>query len=106
MLAADETPSCCFSLPLLPRSSRRSFLDDPLTLAIAPPIDETPDQRLARELAEAEAKRRNDEIDEQLRRERESGKKKKPVKLLLLGQSESGKTATLKSAALHTPLTQ
>lgn len=56
----------------------------------------------------------SDEIDEQLRKEREVGKgKKKPVKLLLLGasasicsgsrsesfagQSESGKTATLKS---------
>lgn len=91
--------------------------DDPLTLAIAPPPDETPEQRQIREAAEAEAKRVSDEIDEQIRKERElERKKKRPVKLLLLGQlskflkshpflmflrwvgqSESGKTATLKS---------
>jgi len=97
----------------------RSFEEDPLTLAIAPPADETPEQRYAREVAEAEARKVSDEIDEQLKREREGEKrKKKPVKLLLLGtflsvpstgllwtnfgpvtgQSESGKTATLKSS--------
>ena len=59
---------------------------DPLTLAIAPPPDETPEQRLVREAAEAEAKRISDEIDEQIRRDREQMKKmKKPMKLLLLG---------------------
>nr|GAT45923.1 predicted protein [Mycena chlorophos] len=75
----------------------RSYEDDPLTLAMAPPPNETPAQREARERAEREASRISDEIDAQLRRERETEKKKKPVKLLLLGQSESGKTATLKS---------
>jgi len=75
--------------------------EDPLTLALAPPPNETYEQRIAREAAEAEAKRINDEIDEQLRREREQDrKKKKPIKLLLLGQSESGKTATLKNFQL------
>lgn len=66
----------------------RSLEDiDPLTLAIAPPPDETPEQRQIREAAEAEAKRVSDEIDEQIRKERESDKRKrKPVKLLLLGQ--------------------
>ena len=60
--------------------------EDPLSLALAPPIDETPEQRQIREAKEVEAKRVNDEIDEQLRRERENErKKKKPVKLLLLG---------------------
>ncbi|KAF8816932.1 G-alpha-domain-containing protein [Phlegmacium glaucopus] len=80
----------------------RSLEDiDPLTLAIAPPPDETPEQRQIREAAEAEAKRISDEIDEQIRKERElDRKKKKPVKLLLLGQSESGKTATLKNFQL------
>ncbi|KDR78260.1 hypothetical protein GALMADRAFT_209667 [Galerina marginata CBS 339.88] len=74
---------------------------DPLTLAIAPPPDETYEQRLVREAAEAEAKRISDEIDEQIRKEREADRrKKKPVKLLLLGQSESGKTATLKNFQL------
>ncbi|KAF8900438.1 guanine nucleotide binding protein, alpha subunit [Gymnopilus junonius] len=66
-----------------------------------PPPDETYEQRLQREAAEAEAKRISDEIDEQLRKEREADRRKrKPVKLLLLGQSESGKTATLKNFQL------
>ncbi|KAF5375428.1 hypothetical protein D9615_007931 [Tricholomella constricta] len=84
-----------------PSAMGRSFEEDPLTLAMAPPPDETPEQRQAREAAEAEAKKISDEIDEQIRREREGDrKKKKPVKLLLLGQSESGKTATLKNFQL------
>lgn len=64
----------------------RSLDEDPLTLALAPPPDETPEQRATREAAEIEAKRVSDEIDEQIRKEREAErKKKKPVKLLLLG---------------------
>lgn len=65
----------------------RSLEDiDPLAQAIAPPADETPEQRQIREAAEAEAKRISDEIDEQIQKERElSRTKKKPVKLLLLG---------------------
>ncbi|KAK0200793.1 guanine nucleotide binding protein, alpha subunit [Desarmillaria ectypa] len=75
--------------------------DDPLTLALAPPPDETPEQKQQREAAEAEAQRRSDEIDEQIQKERElERRKKRPVKLLLLGQSESGKTATLKNFQL------
>ncbi|KAJ3562857.1 hypothetical protein NP233_g9319 [Leucocoprinus birnbaumii] len=75
--------------------------DDPLTLALLPPPDETPEQRAVREAAEAEAKRVSDEIDEQIKRERENERRRKrPVKLLLLGQSESGKTATLKNFQL------
>ncbi|KAJ6539923.1 guanine nucleotide binding protein, alpha subunit [Mycena sp. CBHHK59/15] len=78
----------------------RSYEEDPLTAAMAPPENETPAEREARERAEAEARRVSDEIDAQLRREREGEKKRKPVKLLLLGQSESGKTATLKNFQL------
>ncbi|KAH8824047.1 guanine nucleotide binding protein, alpha subunit [Flagelloscypha sp. PMI_526] len=79
----------------------RSLDDDPLTLALQPPEDETPAERSLREHYEAEARRISDEIDEQIRREREAEKKKRrPVKLLLLGQSESGKTATLKNFQL------
>ncbi|TFK29138.1 G-alpha-domain-containing protein [Coprinopsis marcescibilis] len=75
--------------------------NDPLTQAIAPPPNETPEQRQLREAAETEAKKISDEIDLRLRRETEGEKKKKrPVKLLLLGQSESGKTATLKNFQL------
>lgn len=62
--------------------------DDPLTLALMPPPDETLEQRQAREAAEAEAKRVSDEIDEQIKRERENERRKRrPVKLLLLGKS-------------------
>lgn len=68
-----------------------NYDDDPLTAALAPPPDETAEQRELREAAEAEARRVSDEIDEQLRNERMALKKKKaPVKVLLLGQSESG----------------
>ena len=64
---------------------------DPLTAAIAPPPDETPDARAVRLSAEAEARRISDEIDEQLKQERVSRRKQRPcVKVLLLGQSESG----------------
>jgi guanine nucleotide-binding protein alpha-1 subunit len=71
----------------------RSFEDanDPLTALMAPPEDETPEQRSVREAREAEARRVSNEIDEQIRSERAAAKKKKkPVKVLLLGQSESG----------------
>lgn len=64
---------------------------DPLTLAAAPPKDETPAQRIVREKSEAEARRINDAIDEQIKKEKAASKRKKrPVKVLLLGQSESG----------------
>jgi hypothetical protein len=66
-------------------------MDDPLTLAVAPPLNETPEQRTKRELAETRAKMISDEIDGQLQSERAARKgKKKPVKVLVLGQSESG----------------
>lgn len=64
--------------------------DDPLTLALAPPPNETEAQREARLKAETEARRVSDRIDEQLKAERAALRRKKPVKVLLLGQSESG----------------
>jgi len=69
----------------------RSLDEDPLTLAMAPPPNETFEQRQIREAAEAEAKRVSDEIDEQIRKERELLRRtKKPVKLLLLGAFPHG----------------
>jgi guanine nucleotide-binding protein alpha-1 subunit len=66
--------------------------DDPLTLAVAPPLNETPEESARRESAEIAAKKVSDDIDNQLRSERAARKgKKKPVKVLVLGQSESGK---------------
>ncbi len=65
--------------------------DDPFYVFLAPPRDETPEQRVEREQKEADTRKRNDEIDEMLRVEKAAMKKrKKSVKVLLLGQSESG----------------
>ncbi|EMD34917.1 heterotrimeric G-protein alpha subunit [Gelatoporia subvermispora B] len=75
----------------------RSIDEDPLSLAIAPPPNETTEEREVRLKAEAEARKISDRIDEQLKAERAALKKKKPIKVLLLGQSESGKSTTLKN---------
>ncbi|KAI0056839.1 G-alpha-domain-containing protein [Artomyces pyxidatus] len=77
----------------------RSFeAEDPLAAAIAPPPDETPSQREARERSEAEARRVSDEIDKQIRSERAALQRRRDsVRVLLLGQSESGKSTTLKN---------
>lgn len=75
------------------RSSIESI--DPLTLACAPPADETPEEREVRLYQEAEAKRVSDAIDDELKAERaELRKKKRIVKVLLLGQAESGMLCT------------
>lgn len=73
---------------------------DPLTLALAPPPDESPADRWAREQREAAARLTSEQIDAQIKAEKLAMKKKgKPVKILLLGQSESGKSTTVKSAS-------
>ncbi|KAF9238640.1 guanine nucleotide binding protein, alpha subunit [Melanogaster broomeanus] len=76
--------------------------DDPFASALAPPANETASEKEGRERAEAEARRISESIDEEIRQERTAlKKKKKPVKVLLLGQSESGKSATLKNFQIH-----
>jgi ATPase subunit of ABC transporter with duplicated ATPase domains len=79
----------------MPRTS--SLTPDPLTIAAAPPPNETQEQQAKRLERENEARRVSNEIDEKLRAEGAALKKNRTVKLLLLGQSESGKTTTLKS---------
>ena len=72
----------------------RSFDEtvDPLARIIAPPAGETPEERRTRERGEADAKRISEQIDEALKAEREERKSKRNnrLKVLLLGQSESG----------------
>lgn len=64
---------------------------DPFAEFLRPPLNETPSERATRRIREAEEKRISDAIDEQIRQERQILQKQKElVKVLLLGQSESG----------------
>ncbi|KDQ53612.1 hypothetical protein JAAARDRAFT_39301 [Jaapia argillacea MUCL 33604] len=77
-------------------------LDDPLAMAIAPPVNESEEQRALRERDEVNARRVSEEIDAQLKTEKLALKKKKKcVKVLLLGQSESGKSTTIKNFQIN-----
>ncbi|CAA7268801.1 unnamed protein product [Cyclocybe aegerita] len=71
---------------------------DPFYELMQPPLDETPAQKTARQKRELDAQRVSDQIDEDIKQERARAKKNKSVvKVLLLGQSESGKSTTLKN---------
>ena len=63
---------------------------DPLDEVLKPPPDETEQERIERLEREENAKRVSNAIDESIRAERLVMKKRKVVRLLLLGQSESG----------------
>jgi hypothetical protein len=76
---------------------RRRTISDPLSAALLPPTNESPIERDLRLKAEIDAKKVSDNIDEMIRQERNEQKKSKAeVNVLLLGQSESGKSTTLK----------
>ena len=65
----------------------RAYEDDPLTWAMAPPPNETEEEKAERLRVEAEAKRISDLIDEELNKQRQAERRgPKPVKLLLLGK--------------------
>ncbi|KAG5646840.1 hypothetical protein DXG03_002217 [Asterophora parasitica] len=86
------------------QSIGRGLDEDPLTKAMAPPPNETEVEREERLAAERAAQIRSDAIDEELNRQRINEKKTKCVRVLLLGQSESGKSTTLKNFQLfHSP---
>lgn len=69
---------------------KRAVDEDPLSVLLAPPPNETAEERETRLRLEAEARSISERIDEQLKAERAALKKNRPVKVLLLGQSESG----------------
>lgn len=68
---------------------------DPLDDVLRPPVDETDEERSIRLQTEERAKRVSDAIDEAIRQERQAAKKKDVVRILLLGQSESGTTVLI-----------
>ncbi|KAJ7637089.1 G-protein alpha subunit-domain-containing protein [Roridomyces roridus] len=83
-LSLDHATHIATHMPTKVR--RRSVDDDPFTVALAPPEDETLEQRDVRLLLEQEAKEISNSIDEQLSREKkESQRGPRPVKVLLLG---------------------
>jgi hypothetical protein len=69
---------------MLPDPTSVSMSDDPLTVAMQPPPDETLEERQAREKNEVAAKLRSESIDQYLKL---SGKQDKFTKLLVLGTS-------------------
>lgn len=69
--------------------SRQDHDEDPLWLAIRPPPNESPEQAALRKKREADAKAISDRIDEAIRAESAQLKKKKIVRLLLLGAFQS-----------------
>lgn len=74
--------------------------NDPFAVFLTPPPNETQEERILREKKDAEAQRESDRIDDEIRMEKAAAKKQQGglVKVLLLGQSESGKSTTLKSS--------
>lgn len=69
----------------------RSRSPDPLTLAIAPPANETAQQRIAREAEEERKRQISASIDAEIKAEKAALKKRgKQIKVLVLGQSNSG----------------
>lgn len=75
--------------------ARTPPLNDPLDEALKPPPNETPEERAERLAKEESAKRVSLAIDESIKAEKQILKKRKVVRLLLLGQSESGKCLSL-----------
>ncbi|KAG7095787.1 hypothetical protein E1B28_006488 [Marasmius oreades] len=71
---------------------------DPFYHFMQPPANETPEETSARLKREADAQRVSDAIDEDIKQHKALAKKESHIlKVLLLGQAESGKSTTLKN---------
>ncbi|KAF8621327.1 hypothetical protein AX15_007865 [Amanita polypyramis BW_CC] len=93
-------------MPAVAGTRRGASSDDPLDAALQPPPNESPQDRQARLIREDEAKKVSLAIDASIKAERQAHRKKHIVRLLLLGQSESGKSTTLRQfQRLYTPTT-
>lgn len=69
---------------------------DPLSRVLVPPVNESSEQRAMREAKEAEARRVSERIDEQIKSEKQAKSRiRGQVKVLLLGQAESGALPSL-----------
>ncbi|RDX57473.1 G-protein alpha subunit [Lentinus brumalis] len=74
---------------------------DPFSLFLRPPASETEHERVTRLHREVDAKRISDSIDEEIKADRERMRKsKQDIRLLLLGQAESGKSTLQKQFQL------
>ncbi|KAF8651823.1 hypothetical protein AX16_004648 [Volvariella volvacea WC 439] len=72
------------------RDRTRGVSDDPLDEVLRPPPNESPGEREIRLAREEEARKISQAIDASIKAEKQARKKKRIVRLLLLGQSESG----------------
>ncbi|TFK72811.1 G-alpha-domain-containing protein [Pluteus cervinus] len=92
------------SVPSNSRSMRNNISDDPFDELLRPPPDERPEDKAIRLAREEEAKKVSMAIDASIKAEKQARRKKRIVRLLLLGQSESGKSTTLRQfQRLYTP---
>jgi hypothetical protein len=72
---------------LRPAGMMQSLMDDPLSKALLPPPNETPEQYADRIRSQQQARDRSKEIDEALQRDNRAWeRKKKAIKILLLGE--------------------
>lgn len=81
----------------MPSGNKPQLEYDPLDELLKPPPNETEEDRVIRMAQEAEAQRISHQIDESIKAERQQQKKKSVVRLLLLGQSESGMSSPSQS---------
>lgn len=82
--------SLLYSLTLGDMLASDQHSDDPLDEALRPPPNENPMERQMRLAREEEARQVSEAIDLSIKAERQAMRRRRIVRLLLLGQSESG----------------